>query len=296
MYFYDEREKLKDKLYTFLFGDVKEFVLYVPNITKEYGEEEYQKSVKFFKKAFNAGDEDLKIALWNELIIGDYDESDFTKEECDFIKQRIECKKKASKISTPYGIGLTNINDSFSSERLLFVPSKQEDEVVETYKEHYRNDECFDKLVSFLPTEENIDYCVRSLFDSFQFLIYEKDTRRLVGNIGMEWISENLKKGDISYYIFKEFREKRYTEEAIEAFIQEVFSNKLKTYEQTVQEDVFVVNNKEIELITKKVRNDDSISQRILESCGFEKVGIEHRTTNIDGKYFDSCVFELMKG
>lgn len=295
---YKERSELREKLKLFLFGDAKDFIDYMPVISNKYGEKEYKKSLKLLKKAFNSGDEDIKIALWNEMYIEDYDEKDFTKEENDFIKERIECRKKSDSYFIEENSDYKNINDIFTSERLMFVPSDYKQyEAIEAHKDRYRNDEEFKLNTSGSHTiEENIDTEIYYFFASLKFIIYKKETNKPIGNIGIESFSSDLKKGNVEYYIFKEYRDKGYEEEAIKAFVEVAFSNKLKRYEETIKDDVYIISNKEIELVYKEVRTDDIYTQKILESCGFEKVGTKHRTNIVEGKYYDSYLYELMKG
>lgn len=124
-------------------------------------------------------------------------------------------------------------------------------------------------------------------------MLYLKDTNELIGHVGMDRIND-FKVGTVTYYIFKKYRNKGYAKEALNKLIKLAFNNELKCYEKTVREDYYRLKIVNCEMLIAYTDVNNLSSQKLLESCGFEKSGILHRSDKLKDKYIDDYRYELM--
>lgn len=160
----------------------------------------YQKDLKAFKLLFNSGEENYKIALWNDLCgcKCEYESADFTAEEYEFLLKIAQREYKF--------VSEENVNPFIKTDRLILRAATDKDFKLFTY--HYKNDGDFVMYCGARPNKANIRlYAERRT--PLYFVIEEKQSHCIVGYVALEY-KKDIKVGVLEYYIFKQYRQVGY--------------------------------------------------------------------------------------
>ena len=111
-----------------------------------------------------------------------------------------------------------------------------------------------------------------------QFMVYIKNKKEPIGYAGIEEIDFDDKRGEIYFLIGDRSEQgKGYGQEITRLLIDYAF-NKLKLH--SLFADVTVLNKPSIKL---------------MEKCGFRRIGVRRDYNYIDGKFVDEVFFDLVK-
>lgn len=267
-------------------------------INKEISEEEYREHIEIFKQLYHSNNKDLKDALWNGIRVTDdeFSKTDFTSEEYNFLRQR--------QISYYSPI---NANSEILTNRLILRSLINKDMDILAY--HFENDGDFELFtlnedaIEDIPSFAKI-YAYRN--EPLFFAVVEKNSDAIIGYVGLVEKSEFSATSDIStdanikyqieYYIFKEYRNKRYCKEAILALIDSAFNRKLISHTETIREDVYDYRIVEIENITAIIATLNNPSIKLIESCGFTFATTSLKTKKIENLgWIDEAYYTLSK-
>ena len=243
---------------------------------KEANPATYQCNLDAFRLLFHSGNQHYLVMLWNELVISDvchFCRADFTPEEWAFLEdvRKIQSlKKKAQSYRHPY---LPNVNSPIRTERLTLRGCTLEDIPV-FYKRWKRDEGDFISYCGYLPTQSNMRGF--SPYYPLKFIIETKDTKEMVGMIGLPY-DKDIKTGTLEYFVFREFRNRGYCKEAMQALCNAALSGKLFYPAETVRYEIYGRKKLDIQVIRANVAADNIASIKALEHCGFVYEGTLHK-------------------
>jgi len=168
------------------------------------------------------------------------------------------------------------------TERLRIRPITIDDrsEVFE-----YRRDKETNKYQGWIPeTIEDVDVFIAkismqiNLPDTwFQFVIIDKETQRIVGDIGIHFIDAENKQAEIGCTLNKDFQNKGFATESVKEVIGYLF-NGLKKHR-----------------IITSIDPDNINSIRLVERSGFRKEAHFVESLLIHGKWVDDLIYALIE-
>ncbi len=168
------------------------------------------------------------------------------------------------------------------TERLLIRPIKIEDkkEIFE-----YRRDKEMNTYQGWIPeTMEDVEKFIDQVSKQinipetwFQFVIVQKETEKIVGDIGIHFIGEENKQTEIGCTLNKDFQSKGIATESVKKVIDYLF-NELDKHRIITSIDP---------------KNEKSI--RLVERIGFRKEAHFVESLFINGKWVDDLIYALLK-
>ncbi len=252
---------------------------------------EYEDELKCFRLLFSQTNTNYRMALWNGLcyISSNLEKIDFNEEELAFLNKRITARDN---VRYPYS---ENVNKPFSSERLKFrIP---DDNDLKIYHKHLKNDGDFLMYTCMKCNRENVKKF--NFVRPFCYAIVEKKSNNMIGYIAMIW---DKFEHDISritrleYYIFEPYRNNGYAKEAVLAFLDRSFSEKLLELTETNYSRIYKNKKAKIDLVRAHIRTDNIPSRCLVESCGFTHTGTLRRDFVVENKYcVDKEIYEITK-
>ena len=111
----------------------------------------------------------------------------------------------------------------------------------------------------------------------YRWNIFIKETNELIGSINLHHYDVNDNNIKIGYFIFKEYRNKGYATECV-----------LKVID-------FAFDTLKVHRITAGTIEGNEFSNKTLLKAGFTFEGTKKEDHKIDGKYYDSNIFGLLK-
>ena len=238
-------------------------------------DEDYFKALESFKYLYHLGG-DAHIYLWNEMWLWfnngpEIDETDYTKEELDFIRNIAKLYSKESEKYGEYYNTNQNINVQLESSKLL-LKSYNED-LNNKYQDFFSNNH---NEYELFYGKEFDDYelrrCCNQAFRPLGFAIIDKANNEFVGSIALELMRSDCLY-NIEYYILPKYRKNGYAYEAVTILIEAAKNNKLKKLEETIKEGVYEVKAANIKCIEARISDDNIASISLVKKCGFELMG-----------------------
>lgn len=169
---------------------------------------------------------------------------------------------------------------TLETERLIIRPITHDDknEVFE-----YRSDKETNKYQGWIPTElsdvENFIGKISKQIDEpetwFQFIVLEKETQKIIGDLGIHFFDRENKQTEIGCTLNKKFQNKGYATEAVKTIIDYLFKEL----------------NKHRIITSIDPENKNSI--RLVERIGFRKEAHFVESILIDGKWVDDLIYAI---
>jgi [ribosomal protein S5]-alanine N-acetyltransferase len=110
----------------------------------------------------------------------------------------------------------------------------------------------------------------------YELGIFIKETGKFAGIVSLYDVSKPEKKAKLGYWLGKEYRGNGYSKEAILSLI------------------FFTFNNLLLNKISAKSLSENYISNKLLESLGFRKIGVSKWDKILQGKKYDVFEWELL--
>ena len=169
-----------------------------------------------------------------------------------------------------------------TTERLILKP------VEEKYAEaifKYRSDAITNKYQGWIPKtiEDVYDFLkkISSEIDVpdtwFQFVIIEKESMQVIGDLGIHFLDEENKQAELGFTLDNNFQGKGYATEAVKEIISYLFNTL----------------NKHRIIGSVDPRNTNSI--KLLERLGFRKEAHFKESLFINGEWVDDVIYGLLK-
>lgn len=282
----EELERIEKKALRYLYGNIEEDNMLFLNLSLTAKEDEsYNNDLAAFKKLFNSGDRKLQMAAWNALRwMNNFAKEDFTDEQAAFLTQFCNA-------ASNYVYVQNNPNRAFSTERLILRPAIKAEEL-QMYHQHLRKDGDFSLYTGRKLSSRALSYY--TLDRPYCFAIYEKKSKKMIGMVGLYSYEEKKCMASAEWYIFKSYRQNGYAQEAVTALIKRAFSGKLAEWRQTYWRYVYRKHYAKIDLVRVHIRETNTASQALAESCGFIYQYTDKRCIIVEGKgYEDAKVYEL---
>jgi len=170
----------------------------------------------------------------------------------------------------------------FETERLNLRPIRIEDKI-KIFE--YRSDSETNKFQSWIPkTIEDVEEFIGKNPEKFnepeswfQFVIIEKDTNKLIGDLGVHFISPENKVIEIGCTLNKKYHNKGFASEALRRIIDYNFKE-LKKHR-----------------IVASIDPDNKSSIRLIERLGFRKEAHFVESIFINGQWVDDFVYALLE-
>ena len=243
----NKADRVKRKALKYLHGDAEEDALFLSlALSAKENEEKYRKDLDAFQKLFNSGDRDLQLAAWNALEwTNNFVKEDFTNEEAAFLTKF--CEAKANRIINQY----KNPNSLIFTPRLILRPADKVEEL-QQYHDHLRNDGDFSLYTGLKLSKNNLDKF--TLDRPYCFAIYEKQSHKMIGMVGLHTYQEQKRMAAMEWYIFKSYRKSGYAKEAVSALTKRAFNGTLAEMRETPWKYVFKRHYAKIDLIRVHIR------------------------------------------
>ncbi len=168
------------------------------------------------------------------------------------------------------------------TERLLIRPITIDDknEVFE-----YRRDKETNKYQGWIPeTIEDVEVFIGKISEQinvpetwFQFVIIDKETQKIVGDLGIHFIDSENKQAEIGCTLNKDLQNKGFATESVKKVIDYLF-NKLNKHR-----------------IFTSIDPDNKNSIRLVERIGFRKEAHFIESLLINGKWVDDLIYALIE-
>jgi RimJ/RimL family protein N-acetyltransferase len=174
-------------------------------------------------------------------------------------------------------------NIEINTERLKLRPIRLEDAKAIF---EYRADPVANRYQGWIPKaiDEAKDFVTNrvasemDLFNTwFQFALIEKDSNKLIGDIGIHFFDADKKQVGIGYTLDKNYQGKGYMTEALIAAINYIFIDLDK------------------HRITASIDPDNIKSIKLVEKLGFRKEGHFKKSFLANGQWIDDLVFAILK-
>jgi len=174
-------------------------------------------------------------------------------------------------------------NIEINTERLILRPIKSEDAKAIF---DYRSDPIANKYQGWIPKtiDEARDFVTNRVASEmdlvntwFQFVLIEKDSNKLIGDVGIHFFDANKKQVGIGYTLDKNYQGKGYMTEALIALINYLFIDLDK------------------HRITASIDPDNVKSIKLVEKLGFRKEGHFKKSFLANGQWVDDLVFAILK-
>ena len=225
---------------------------------------------KLTKCLLDSNDEELKSIAWNSFIDCAYDQK--------FLLFK-EMEEARNSFFDQIGEDCcTNHTKMLESERLYIKPNNKEDgRSIYEYVNKYDKDEyLFARMARNCGSE-----------DYFIFCLCLKETNEIIGDIGLAFDPNQQNTFNLSYYIKKEYRGKRYIKEAFNVILEAIKNNEIVLYGQWNREYVLEETNPVIKLIRIEVDENNIASFNTAKSLGFEYEGkiVKYKKINGEDRY-----------
>jgi RimJ/RimL family protein N-acetyltransferase len=168
------------------------------------------------------------------------------------------------------------------TERLLIRPLTIADknEIFE-----YRRDKEINKYQGWIPEKiEDVDEFIAKISEKinipntwFQFVIIEKETQKIVGDLGIHFFDAENKQIEIGCTLNKNFQNKGFATESLERVIDYLFRDLNK------------------HRIITSIDPDNKKSIQLVERIGFRKEAHFIESLLIDGKWVDDLIYALIE-
>jgi len=166
--------------------------------------------------------------------------------------------------------------------RLIIRPIRIEDKL-EIFE--YRSDRETNKYQGWIPTTLlDVEIFIRRISKQidepetwFQFVIMEKETQKLIGDIGIHFFDRENKQAEIGCTLNKKFQNKGYATESIKRVIDYLFKELRK------------------HRIIASIDPDNKNSIRLVERIGFRKEAHFVESLMINGKWVDDLIYAMLK-
>lgn len=153
-----------------------------------------------FKKLFNSGDPDLKLAAWNALsgmVHSSPERKDFTDDEWAFIQEYEESSKNWIFCRE------FNPNKPFPSARLILHAAESDySKTSRLYRKHLKEDGDFKLYTGKKLTADNLDLYL--LTGPYCFCVFEKESGNMVGMVGLYGYNEAKRMATAQAWLYVE--------------------------------------------------------------------------------------------
>ncbi len=168
------------------------------------------------------------------------------------------------------------------TKRLLFRPISLEDKS-EIFK--YRSDAETNKYQGWIPKSihdvkifiDKISNQINEPETWFQFVIIERETQKIIGDLGIHFFDSENKQAEIGCTLNKDFQNKGYATESLKRVIDFLFKD-LKKHR-----------------IITSVDPDNKNSIRLVERIGFRKEAHFVESILINGEWVDDLIYALIE-
>ena len=148
----------------------------------------------------------------------------------------------------------------------------------------YRSDSETNKYQGWIPeTIEDVEVFIGKISVEinepetwFQFVIFEKESDKLIGDIGLHFMDSENKQVEIGCTLNKDYQGKGYAIEALKIILD------------------FLINTLEKHRIVTSIDPENSNSIRLVERLGFRKEAHFVESLFLNGKWVDDIVFALL--
>jgi RimJ/RimL family protein N-acetyltransferase len=168
------------------------------------------------------------------------------------------------------------------TERLIIRPITLADknEIFE-----YRRDKETNKYQGWIPEKiEDVEEFIGKIAEQinipdtwFQFVLMEKETRKIVGDLGIHFMDSENKQAEIGCTLNKVYQNKGYAAESVKCVIDYLFRNLNK------------------HRIITSIDSDNINSIRLVERIGFRKEAHFIESLWINGKWVDDVIYALIQ-
>ncbi len=168
------------------------------------------------------------------------------------------------------------------TERLIIRPITMADknEIFE-----YRRDKEINKYQGWIPSSiEDVEEFIAKVSGElnvpntwFQFVLIEKETLKIIGDLGIHFIDVENKQAEIGCTLNKDFQNKGYATESVIRVID------------------FLFNDLEKHRVTASIDPGNKNSIRLVERIGFRKEAHFIESLFIDGEWVDDLIYALIE-
>ena len=267
----------------------------------------YKETIENINLILDENDPNAVKYLWNHIIIPfDYKiDLDLTEDAKGFIESYLYKREEWVNHSSLYYHSdlslniLKNINPSMEGENVILRPGTNLDE--ELYYKHLVEDGDF-LFYTMIPLEcGNPRNVSLNLYHPYSFIVEHKLTKETLGLVALRPLRKDqnfqspLEAAALSYYIYKEYRNKGYAKEAVAILMDAYFNERLvalttKDYKWEMEPSY----NKAIS-ISLDCSEKNLASINLAKSVGFEEEAILHNTWYFDNEYSNGIFFFINK-
>lgn len=267
--------------------------------------EDYKKSAAFGENILLKNNEQLRIALWNQVFpvaanLSDGEsfiqDSDFPKLSA-FLSEAVEYAEKLKNI-----LSEGRFHDNrFVTERLYLAPcvSQYCSMLIEYFRTH-RDDLLI--LYNRAFSEKNIQH-IKEMYATdddniIRFTVLDKNDGKMVGCVAVMFIG---KTAHLEYMIFKEYRRAGYAFEAVNALIFRLFDGDIYRYINSVYKGKFVKIKAVPEIIKAEICHGNGPSENLVKRLGFSFDGadrcavIKYNEDGLPESQEDKLLYSLCK-
>jgi len=176
----------------------------------------------------------------------------------------------------------TGVSLKLDTKRLIIRPVIYDDKA-EIFE--YRSDTATNKYQGWIPkTIEDVESFIEKISKQmnepgtwFQFVIIEKETQKIVGDLGIHFLDNENKQVEIGCTLNKYFQNRGYATESIKRVIEYLF-NELKKHR-----------------IITSIDPDNKNAIRLVERIGFRKEAHFVESLFLNGKWVDDLIYALIE-
>jgi RimJ/RimL family protein N-acetyltransferase len=170
----------------------------------------------------------------------------------------------------------------FETERLIIRPIRNEDKI-DLFE--YRSDPVANKYQGWIPKHlidaelfiENVSKQINITGTWFQWVIIEKMTQKIIGDMGVHFLDPNGQQVELGITLNKDFQNKGYATESVKRVIDYLF-NDLKKHR-----------------IITSIDPENTSSVRLVERMGFRKEAHFMKSLLINGKWVDDVIYAMIE-
>jgi len=168
------------------------------------------------------------------------------------------------------------------TERLFIRPITPDDKIAIF---EYRRDKKTNKYQGWIPdTIEDVEVFIRTISEQinvpetwFQFVIIDKRTQKIVGDLGIHFLDSENKQAEIGCTLNKDFQNQGFATEAVKRVIDYLFKELNK------------------HRIITSIDPDNKNSIRLVERIGFRKEAHFIESLLINGKWVDDLIYAIIE-
>ena len=262
-------------------------------------EVKHNRMLEEFETILSFGEEG-KIYLWNEMIWCDRSRLDFCSYSCvgqEFLENMFNHKEEMLKKYPHYfeDRGFKNINEPIDTDRLLLKPFNSEllEEYINFFKNNKKDYEAFARGDLDEEGEFAESYLSVTMKKKLTFAIIFKETKQLIGSIILE-LNRSSCVYNLAYHIKPGYRRIGLGYEAVNKIIQLVKKQKLLVLEETIRKYVYTLIHPNIKYIEASIDVNNIPSLSLIKKLGFEYMGLEKYSAEVNNKYIDSAIYDLV--